>query len=204
MRGEPLVALCRSIAARDAAVVARILRQSPALAQARLGTGATRADAKSWFLDDITHYVYAGDSALHVAAAAYDRVTVRRLLALGADVAARNRRGATPLHYAADGGPGSATWNPRAQAAVVVALLAAGADPNVADDGGTTPLHRAVRNRCAAAVRALLDGGADPRRDNGRGSTAIDLATVTSGRGGTGSAEARAQQRTIARLLGSG
>jgi hypothetical protein len=34
-------------------------------------------------------------------------------VAHGASVRARNRRGAEPLHYAADGNPGSAGWNQR-------------------------------------------------------------------------------------------
>jgi hypothetical protein len=62
-------------------------------------------------------------------------------------------------------------------------------------------LHRAVRTRCAAAVQALLDGGADPKRRNGNGSSAMLLARENTGRGGSGSAEAKAQQKEIVRLL---
>lgn len=88
-----------------------------------------------------------------------------------------------------------------AQAATVAALIEAGADPNAVDSNGVTPLHRAVRTRCTEAVRALLDGGADVRRKNKNGSTPMQLATRTTGRGGSGSAEAKAQQRNILRLL---
>ena len=109
----------------------------------------------------------------------------RALVSAGADVSARNRLGAQPLHYAADGVPGGANWNPNAQAAIVAFLIEAGADPNVADRRGVTPLHRAVRTRCAAAVSALLDGGADPRRKNGNGTTPMQLATRNTGRGGS-------------------
>jgi hypothetical protein len=63
------------------------------------------------------------------------------------------------------------------------------------------PLHRAVRTRCAVAVSALIDGGADPHAKNGRGSTPLQLATRTAGRGGSGSPEARMQQAEIMRLL---
>ena len=63
------------------------------------------------------------------------------------------------------------------------------------------PLHRAVRTRCTGAVRALLEGGADARRENKNGSTPMKLATSTTGRGGSGSAEAKAQQAEIVRLL---
>src|SRR5262249_38081810 len=149
----------------------------------------------------IGHYAYAGDTPLHIAAAAYRPAIVHRLIALGADVRARNRRGAEPLHYAVDGTPGSRTWDPSAQAAIVTCLIEAGADPNATDQGGVTPLHRAVRNRCAAAVRALLEGGADARRKNKSGSTPLQLATWSTGRGGSGSAEARAQQEEIVQLL---
>jgi hypothetical protein len=60
-----------------------------------------------------------------------------------------------------------------------------------------------VRNRCSAAVEALLSAGADPDLENDRGSTASDLARWTTGRGGTGSEEARAEQGTIIELLES-
>jgi hypothetical protein len=196
-----LMDLIRAIVAGDAAAAARLLAAAPALAHACVAEGATRAAAKAYFLHAIGHYLYAGDTALHVAAAAYQVETARALIAERADLGARNRRGATPLHYAADGGPGLPRWNPRAQAAIIACLIEAGADPNAADLGGTTPLHRAVRNRCAAAVAALLDGGADARRRNKRGSTAMQIATRNTGRGGSGTPEAKAQQAEIVRLL---
>ncbi len=56
----------------------------------------------------------AGDTALHIAAAAYRTDLAQRLVAAGADVRARNRRGAEPLHYAATGAPGSAGGTPEA------------------------------------------------------------------------------------------
>ena len=83
-------------------------------------------------------------------------------------------------------------------------LVESGADPDAAAAGGVTPLHRAVRNRCSAAVETLLRVGADPDLPNGSGSTAIDLARLTTGRGGSGSAEARAEQRIILDLLTTG
>jgi ankyrin repeat protein len=126
---------------------------------------------------------------------------VRQLITMGADVGARNRRGAQPLHYAADGIPGSSNWNPDAQAGTVTCLIDRGADPNATDKSGVAPLHRAVRTRCAAAVRALLDGGADACRKNKTGSTPMQLATLTTGRGGSGSPESREQQEEIVRLL---
>ena len=70
-----------------------------------------------------------------------------------------------------------------------------------ADRDGVTPLHRAVRTRCSAAVRALLDAGADPRLANKRGSTPLMLAKQNSGRGGSGTPEAKKEQEMILAAL---
>ena len=125
----------------------------------------------------------------------------RALLDRGADIRARNRRGAEPLHAAATGNPVSPTWNPPDQRDVIRCLVEAGADPNASAAGGVTPLHRAVRNRCSAAVEALLLAGADPGLQNDSGSTAFDLGHWTTGRGGTGSAQAKNEQGIILDLL---
>ena len=191
----------RAVAEGDQARALRLLAAAPELALARVVVGASRHRAAEHFLDELDHYMYAGDTALHIAAAAHDAGLVRELVNAGALVAAANRRGAEPLHYAVDGNPCSARWNPVAQKTTVLSLVELGADPAAADKNGTTPLHRAVRNRCAAAVEALLDAGADPEATNGSGSTAMQLAHWTTGRGGTGSAAARAQQEEILRLL---
>lgn len=197
-------ALVRAIAAGDADGARRLLVAAPELARARAEDGASRRKAREHFLDAVGHYVYAGDTAAHIAAAAYQEGILRALVAAGADIRARNRRGAEPLHYAADGVPGSTWWNPDAQAATIACLIAAGADPNAVDRSGVAPLHRAVRTRCAVAVRALVDGGADPRRPNGKGSTPLALARLTTGRGGSGSPAAKAQQAEILRFLEEG
>jgi hypothetical protein len=193
--------LMEAIASGNRAVVLDLLTASPALAKATLREGAARATSTGNFLTEIKHSVYTGDTALHVAAAAHRPEIARRLISLGADVRARNRRGATPLHYAADGIPGSPRWNPDAQTATVAFLIGSGADPNATDQNGVPPLHRAVRTRCAAAVNALLNGGAEAGRKNGNGSTPMMLATRQTGRGGSGSPEAKMQQAEIIRLL---
>ena len=195
-----ILALFRAIA-RGEATAADIIAVSPGLARQHVAGGATRDDATTWYLAEIEHYVYAGDTPLHIAAAAYRPDIARLLLARGALIGARNRRGAEPLHYAADGGPNFTTWNPAAQAATITCLIEAGANPNALDKSGVGPLHRAVRCRCTAAVRALLDGGADPNLANKNGSTPLALATQTTGRGGSGSPEARQEQLEIIRLL---
>jgi hypothetical protein len=193
--------LVAAIVSGDSSTAVRLLDASPVLAKERAAQGATRQVAKSNFFDQILHYIYEGDTALHMAAAACQTRVAAELIAKGADVRARNRRGAEPLHYAADGGPGSPAWNPSAQAKIIAGLIQAGADPNAPNKGGVGPLHRAVRNRCAAAVKALLEGGADPRARNKNGSTPMLLASQNTGSGGSGSAEAKAQQQEILRLL---
>ncbi len=200
-REAALMTLVRAIVDDDAAAELRLLATSGSLASARAGEGAARGAAADCYLAGIGHYLYAGDTALHIAAAAYRLPVVRQLITMGADVGARNRRGAQPLHYAADGIPGSPHWNPDAQAATITRLIEAGADPDATDKSGVTPLHRAVRTRCAAAVSALLDGGADALRKNKAGSIPMQLATWTTGRGGSGSPESKRQQEEIVRLL---
>ena len=132
-----------------------------------------------------------------MAAAAFCRPMAELLVSHGADCRARNRRGAEPLHYAADAN----RWDPLAQADVIEYLTSIGADPNAVDDAGVAPLHRAVRTRSLSAVRALLDGAANPRQPNKSGSTPLHLAVQTTGRGGSGSDEARRQQAGIIKLV---
>jgi hypothetical protein len=184
-----------AVAAGEAAAVHRVLSSAPALATARL------ARRDEFFIDECRAQVYEGDTALHAAAFAYDVEIARELVTCGADVRARNRRGAEPVHAATMGGPDSPTWNPARQRSVIEYLVEAGADPNARALGGVTPLHRAVRNRCSAAVEALLNAGADPHATNDHGSTPGDLTRLTTGRGGAGSAAAKAEQQIIIALL---
>jgi Ankyrin repeats (many copies) len=187
----------RVVVSGDVEQVSRRLAARPALATMAAGTGATRQRSSTFFFTNIAHYLYAGDTALHMAAAAFRRPVSEALVAHGADVHARNRRGAEPLHYAADAN----RFEPAAQAETVAYLLSIGADPNALNKDGVAPLHRAVRTRSLAAVRALLDGGANPRLPNSAGSTPLHLAVQTTGRGGSGSSLAREQQAAIVRLL---
>jgi ankyrin repeat protein len=191
---EELLELFRAIARRDSEAVSRLLAADPQLFTA----SSQRAEE---LLTEIPHQVYAGDTALHIAAAAFWPSLTFQLLEGGAQVAATNRRGAQPLHYAVDGIPGSPSWDPTSQVKVISSLLTYGADPNAQDKNGTTPLHRAVRNRCSAAVGRLLEAGADPDIRNGRGSTVRELARWPTGRGGSGLPEAKAEQEKILELL---
>jgi hypothetical protein len=201
IRVDPFRDFVESIVSGDSARAIRLLDASPLLAKECAARGATRQAAKEHFFLEILHYIYGGDTALHMAAAAYQTRIADELIARGADVRARNRRGAEPIHYAVDGGPNLPGWDASAQTKMIATLIRAGADPNAVDKSGVAPLHRAVRNRCAAAVTALIDGGADPRAPNKNGSTPLLLATQNTGRGGSGSAEAKAQQKEILRVL---
>lgn len=187
--------LLSAIVDNNLAKVTALLKAQPNLARSQL-----RVD--QLYRSGICHWLYVGDTALHLASAGYRCEIVRRLLEAGADPnAAGNRRISRPLHYASDGYINGPAWDPERQVRTIRILLEAGADINAPDKNGATPLHRAVRTRCAAAVKCLLDSGGDPTRPNKSGSKPYDLALVNSGRGGSGAPEAKAAQREIIEIF---
>jgi ankyrin repeat protein len=196
-----LLPLVRAIVRDDAPEVAKLLESSPSLARERLAQGATRQAAKDFYFEEINHYLFADDTPLHAAAAGYRKAIAHALMKNGADVNAENRRGARPLHYAADGGPIFHGWNPEAQAGMIAFLIENGANPNAPDKSGVAPLHRAVRQRCPGAVDSLLRHGAAVGLKNKSGSTPLHLAVQNTGRGGTGSPESKECQEEIIGLL---
>lgn len=171
--------------------VKKLLKLSPGL--------ATQQIAKAKLCDTkIVHWIYVGNTALHLAAAGYRVAIARELLAAGADVnATANHRRSGPLHYAADGYIEGPAWDAKQQVSMIGCLLDAGAEINLQDKNGASPLHRAVRTRSAAAVKFLLEAGANPRLKNKPGSTPFHLAVQNTGRGGSGSKAAVVAQRQI-------
>jgi hypothetical protein len=87
-----LVRLIRAAGADQAAVAAQLLAASPDLALDRVEKD------EEFFLAECHAQLYAGDSALHPAAFSYSRDLAHQLAGLGADVLARNRRGAAGDH----------------------------------------------------------------------------------------------------------
>jgi len=106
-----LMTVIRAVLDGDTRTVSRLVAADPALAIAQASGGATRQNAAAFYFDEIRHYLYPGDTALHMAAAAFRRPIAELLVRRGADCRARNRRGAEPLHYAADANH----WQPVAQ-----------------------------------------------------------------------------------------
>ena len=139
--------LIRAVVRGEKDVVSRLLATHPELATAQATDGATRGHATEFFFEEIRHYLVSGDSALHMAAAAFQRPIAELLMRSGANCGVRNRRGAEPLHYAADAN----RWEPAAQRDTIAYLLTVGADPNALDRSGVAPLHRAVRTRASEA-----------------------------------------------------
>jgi hypothetical protein len=183
--------LLNAILDDDPPAVRKLLKENPALA-----TGLI--EEARLYQSKIFHWIYAGDTALHLAAAGYRIELIRILLASGADPnAATNHRKSGPLHYAADGYITGPVWDAKRQVQAIQCLLDAGAEINAPDKNGATPLHRAVRTRCAAAVKYLLERGSDARLKNKPGSTPFHLAVQDTGRGGSGADVARTAQHQI-------
>lgn len=183
--------LLEAIVADDRAGAEAWLKKKPSLATQLL-------NKPQLYNSKISHWIYAGDTALHLAAAGY-RVEIVQLLlkAAAAPNASANHRGSSPLHYAADGYVNGPAWDAERQVKTIRCLINAGADINLQDKNGATPLHRAVRTRCAAAVHHLLKAGSDPLRKNKPGSTPFHLAVQNTGRGGSGAPIAVSAQRQI-------
>ncbi|KNH08255.1 Ankyrin repeat [Candidatus Burkholderia brachyanthoides] len=105
----------------------------------------------------------AGENAMMLAALNGDATFVNLLIAKEAEV---NKKGWTPLHYAATNGHDD----------IVKILLDHSAYIDAASPNGTTPLMMAARGGHLSTCKLLLDEGADLRLKNQIGMTAVDFA----------------------------
>ncbi|KMQ80773.1 Ankyrin repeat [Candidatus Burkholderia pumila] len=105
----------------------------------------------------------AGENAMMLAALNGDTTFVNTLIAKDGEV---NKKGWTPLHYAATNGHDD----------IVKILLDHSAYIDAGSPNGTTPLMMAARGRHLSTCKLLLDEGADLRIKNQIGMTAVDFA----------------------------
>jgi ankyrin repeat protein len=113
-----------------------------------------------------------GCTPLYWAASAGHKDIAELLLAKGADVNAKGRKGYTPLHEAA--------MSLFQSTNLVELLLAKGADVNARNDDGQTPLHLAAIWGHKDAVELLLAKGADVNARTNKGQTPLQNATLMS------------------------
>src|SRR5262250_618477 len=96
-----------------------------------LSVSADLASARAMddvLVESIPHWLYVGDTPLHLASAALRTGAAKLLLESGANANSENRRGATPLHYACDPRPKSGgTWDPAKQGELIELLVQHGA-----------------------------------------------------------------------------
>ena len=108
------------------------------------------------------------------------------LLDAGAELAARDSRGRTPLLRALDATSGNGL--------TAAALLDAGADVNATSDNGEAPIHVAARWHDEALVRRLLEMDADPNAEGRFGERPLHAAAFGS----------RSRPDLIRTLIGAG
>jgi ankyrin repeat protein len=115
----------------------------------------------------VVFLVGCGELTIHDGASDGNIDAVKKHLAAGADVNARNDGGFTPLHYAA--------MDNRKE--VVELLIDKGADVNAKDYMSLlTPLHSAALHGHKEVVELLIDKGADVNGSDNWGSTPLDAA----------------------------
>lgn len=122
------------------------------------------------------HNIGLGGTALQQAAKARHPLVVKRLLEAGANhgTIKGDKKGFTPLHYAAD-----------AQSLAVARELLARANVNARNFNGKTPLHRAMRssevNHNGSMARALLHAGAHVNAQDRQGHTPLHTGAMRYG-----------------------
>ncbi|MDG2002606.1 MAG: ankyrin repeat domain-containing protein [Novosphingobium sp.] len=112
--------------------------------------------------------VSTGRGALHIVTERRDPTWLRYLIAKGANVNHRDRKGVSPLQIAANLG-----WIEG-----VEILVKRDANLDDVSDTGETPLISAVHQRNTTLMKILLEGGADPDRADNSGRSARDYALL--------------------------
>ena len=176
-------AILTAILDDDPPTVEKLLKTDPRLATALI-------DRPRLYQSKILHWIYVGDTALHLAAAGHRVELVRLLLDAGADPnSTSNHRQSGPLHYAADGCISGPCWNTKSQVKTIQCLLEAGCDATLKNKPGSTPFHLAVQNtghggsgtQAARAaqrqiIREFLSYGLNPALKDSRGKSVFDSA----------------------------
>ena len=121
-----------------------------------------------FFLFFNVNYVHADplNKQLRQAAKQGNLHEVKSLIADGADIEARSKKGYTVLHVAVIKG----------KTQIVEYLIAKGANVNNVSNRGSTPLMSAAHRSYTEILQMLLTAGADPKPVSKRGNTALDLA----------------------------
>jgi len=109
-----------------------------------------------------------GETPLHRAAWNDQLEVAKKLLALGAELEAKNFFGYTPLHLAAANG----------RLELVKYLISVGSQVNAKSNVGNTPLHRAKCRGHPKVVKYLMEQGADSNIRNDHGRLATDYAKI--------------------------
>jgi len=136
--------------------------------------------------------VTSGETALHIVVARRDLTWTRYLIQKGANVNARDGKGATPLQLAVNLGFIEAVED----------LVARKADIDQSNNAGETPLITALHRRDTAMMRILLKAGADPDRADNSGRSARDYAVID-GRGSPLLAEIEASAKPKGQRTGA-
>ena len=92
---DALLELFSDIATRDERAVTHSLDGERDLATRTIRSGASRNGSDAYFLIPISRTVYAGDTALHIAAASYQQQIAEELVALGEHCSKMERRAET-------------------------------------------------------------------------------------------------------------